>query len=543
VLRLIHLEDDLNDRELVAGALRADGILCSLTSVEGKEAFEAALEDRPDLILADFKLPGFDGIQAQEIAARRCPDVPFVFVSGSMGEEIAVERLKCGATDYVLKHNLDKLPSAVRRAIREAEERRQRVRAEEDLRRLNAELETRVRERTLALKEANDALERARQEADRANLAKSDFLSRMSHDLRTPLNAVMGFAQMMQFDDLSPDHKESVTQILRGGRHLLDLINEVLDIARIEAGRLSVSPEPIDVDSIVGHAIELIRPLAAERRITVQVESVADAHVLADRQRLNQVLLNLLSNAVKYNREGGRVTVSAQYVTPDRVSIVVTDTGAGIPAAKMALLFLPFERLGAEQTGVEGTGLGLALSKGLVGAMGGSLTVKSVVDQGTSFFVELPSSDAPAPREAPGRGEQSDAIPRSGTVLYIEDNFANLLLMRRLLATCRPGIELVHASSGAAGLDAVTAHHPDVILLDSHLPDIAGEEVLRQLWEDPATRQIPVAILSADATLSRQRSFLAAGAITYLTKPFDVDDVLELIDRLLGRQGSRGENA
>ena len=536
-LRLLHLEDDTFDRELIANVLRGDGIVCTIEAVASRDAFVAALATPPDLILADMSLPGFDGTAAQAIARQACPEVPFIYVSGSMGEENAVERLRSGATDYVLKNRLEKLPTAVRRALRERDDRRQRIEAEDALRRLNAELAARVEERTKALTETNAALTAARLEAERANRAKSEFLSRMSHDLRTPLNAVMGFAQVLELESLSPTQVEAVTQILRGGRHLLGLINEVLDIARIEAGRLSISPEPTSLHEVVGQAVDLIRALAAKRELAVSLEPLPHSFVLADRQRLSEILFNLLSNAVKYNRQAGSITVGAR-VDGARTIIAVTDTGAGIPPEKMALLFTPFERLGADQTTVEGTGLGLALAKGLAEAMGGSVHVESTVDVGTTFYLQLPTCEAPKAAQASLAGAApvpSDAT--RGVVLYIEDNVSNLRLMQQVLARI-PGIELVHAGYGNEGLRVVRERRPNLVFLDLHLPDISGEEVLRQIWEDPSTRAIPVAVLTADATPGLKRRLLASGAAAYMSKPFDIREVLRLVDRVL-----RGEPA
>jgi PAS domain S-box-containing protein len=249
------------------------------------------------------------------------------------------------------------------------------------------------------------ALEQARQDADRANRAKSEFLSSMSHELRTPLNAILGFGQLLQLEDLSQEQIDSVDHILRGGRHLLELINEVLDISRIESGNLSLATEPVDVLEVVKDTVDLIRPLAAEREITVHARSRDDPSptVDADRQRLKQVLLNLASNAVKYNRHAGTIRVTCQAAAGGRVAIVVTDTGPGLSADKMARLFRPFDRLGAEQSDVQGTGMGLALSKGLVEAMDGSLTAESVEGQGTTFTVELPESSRSLLSGTPGR--------------------------------------------------------------------------------------------------------------------------------------------
>jgi PAS domain S-box-containing protein len=385
-------------------------------------------------------------------------------------------------------------------------------------------------------KAGEQALAAAKLEAERANRAKSNFLSRMSHDLRTPLNAILGFAQLLEMEGLNEQQHESVRHILKGGAHLLNLINEVLDIARIESGALSLSPEPVAIAEVMQRVVELVRPLAAQRSITLDDDLVTvcgTRYVLADRQRLAQILVNLLSNAVKYNREGGHVGLSCEDRPNSRARIKVSDTGAGIRPERLHLLFQPFERLGAEQTPIEGTGLGLMLSKGLAEAMGGTLGVESEVDRGSTFWVELALSEASAATTAPSARAHPYASGRdsgvTGTVLYIEDNISNRRLMERVLAR-RPGIRLVGAGQGQAGLDVARADRPDLILLDLHLPDISGEEVLRRLWEDARTRAIPVAVLSADATPAQIKRLLAAGASAYLTKPIDVGQVLQLLD-------------
>jgi PAS domain S-box-containing protein len=389
-------------------------------------------------------------------------------------------------------------------------------------------------------KRAEDEIKTARLEAERANSAKSDFLSRMSHDLRTPLNSVMGFAQLLSMEPLTEGQMECVRLILRGGEHLVELINEVLDIARIEAGQLSLSPEPVEVHEIVAHSVSLVAPLAAQRQIEV---SVADSpllrsFVLADRQRLSQILLNLLSNAVKYNRHGGRVTLSAE-AAGDRLRINVTDTGAGIPPQNLRLLFRPFERLGAEQTAIEGTGLGLTLSRGLAQAMGGSIGVVSRIDVGSTFWVELQSTGAAAPHAEPSHAEGDDGDAGSvATVLYIEDNKANVRLMERALMR-RPWLRLIFAGDGRSGLTCAIKEQPDIILLDLHLPDLPGEGVLRELRADPVVRDTPVIVLSADATQTQIRRLLSAGASAYLTKPLNLNKVMATMDRLLAEKAPR----
>jgi PAS domain S-box-containing protein len=386
-----------------------------------------------------------------------------------------------------------------------------------------------------------EALAAAKLEAERANRAKSEFLSRMSHDLRTPLNGILGFAQLLELDPLSDDQRDSVRHIISGGSHLLALINEILDITKIESGRLSLSPEPVRLNDVVGDLVDLVRPLAAQRNVTVDASAVmrdGELRVIADRQRLRQILLNLLSNAIKYNRTAGRVWLTCEALVDGRLRISVRDSGAGIRPEQVPLLFQPFERLGAERTAIEGTGLGLVLSKGLAEAMGGTMGVESVVDQGSTFWVELAqatSHDAIQRPTRPPRTASAADTGVSGTVLYIEDNLSNFELMERVLER-RPGVRLIGASHGQEGIDLVRAEAPDLVLLDLHLPDMRGEEVLRRLWEDIRTRTIPVAILSADATASQTARMRAAGAAAYLTKPIDVGNVLELIDRVLKKE-------
>ncbi len=387
-------------------------------------------------------------------------------------------------------------------------------------------------------KRTEEALWKAR-EADQANQAKSEFLSRMSHELRTPLNAILGFAQLLEIDSLNPEQDESVGHILKAGRHLLELINEVLDISRIEAGRLSISLEPVPLGGLVQETLDLITPLAAKASVRLDAEAadIPDRHILADRQRIKQVLLNLLSNAVKYNHPGGTVSLSYGETPEGRLRISVRDTGPGIPPEQMERLFIPFDRLGAEQTGVEGTGLGLTLSKRLVELMDGTLGVDSTVGQGSTFWVEMALAESSVARLdqdlknvlAPAA---SPASKETRTVLYIEDNLSNLELLQRLLAH-RPGIRLLPAMQGRLGLELAREHRPDLILLDLHLPDVQGDEVLRRLREDPETRRIPVVIISADAMPVQINRLMAAGARAYLTKPLDIKKFLDLLYEIL----------
>ncbi len=379
--------------------------------------------------------------------------------------------------------------------------------------------------------------EGARQEAERANRAKSEFLSRMSHELRTPMNSVLGFAQLLERDDqLTADQRDSVHYITSGGRHLLQLIDEVLDIARIEAGRLPLSPEPVAVCDLIEDAVALVRPLAAERRIVISIDSEdCSRHVRADRQRLKQVLLNLLSNAVKYNRESGTIRVGCELAERGRFRIAVTDTGSGIAPEHLDRLFVPFDRLGAEQSGAEGTGIGLALSKGLVEAMAGTIGVDSRPGEGSTFWIEFERIDDPLERVGPRTtGVNGHLSPTTvGSVLYIEDNLANVKLIERILAD-RPGVRLLTAMQGRLGIELARQHRPDLVLLDLHLPDVPGQEVLHSLQTTPETEQIPVAIISADATNGQVGRLLSAGATAYLAKPLDVAELLAVVDNAVG---------
>jgi signal transduction histidine kinase len=394
------------------------------------------------------------------------------------------------------------------------------------------ELEQRVAERTRELSAAKS-------EADGANRAKSDFLSRMSHELRTPLNAIIGFGQLLEMRVGEARDRESVEQILKGGRHLLNLINEILDISRIEAGRLSLSPEPVQVGEAFRRVLDLARPLAGGRGIQFDVDGGVghDRYVLADSQRLQQVLLNLVSNAIKYNRDGGRVTLTCAPAAPGRLRLSIADTGAGIAADLRSRLFTPFDRLGAESAGVEGTGLGLALSKRLVEAMGGEIGLQSVHDEGTVFWVDLAETTAPEERSAllsDRRPDPGAAARRRGTILYIEDNPSNLRLVERVLAE-QSAVRFIPAMQGRLGLSLAREHRPDLILLDLHLPDMAGDEVLLELQRDQDLRHTPVVMLTADATAGQIKRLLAAGARAYLTKPLDIQQLLTQVDAVLAK--------
>ena len=321
------------------------------------------------------------------------------------------------------------------------------------------------------------------------------------------------------------------------------LINEVLDITRIEAGRLSLLPEAVSLPEVLREALELVSPLAVQRNVNLSLDyrlASGNLTVWADRQRLRQVILNLLSNGIKYNTVGGRLAVNCVELSSGRVRLEFADSGPGIAPEKLPRLFMPFERLGAEQSSVEGTGLGLALSKRLVEAMQGTIGVESVLGQGSVFWIELPRPDMAAtlpsslPSASPPTRAAGVVAPTDtrGRILYVEDNLANINLVRGILAH-RPGVELIALRQGSLALDFVAEHHPDLILLDLHLPDLSGEEVLRHLQANENTRNIPVVVVSGDAIPARIDQLRAAGAREYLTKPLDVFQFLKVIDEIL----------
>jgi PAS domain S-box-containing protein len=373
-------------------------------------------------------------------------------------------------------------------------------------------------------------LREAKVEADRANMAKSEFLSRMSHELRTPLNAILGFGQLLERQTPTDAQRTRVGYILSAGRHLLNLINEVLDISRIEAGNLQLSVEPVSIADAVAEAIDLVRPLAADQEIDLSMTANVgeDCFVRGDRQRLKQVLLNLLTNAIKYTPRGGRVSVAYALAGDGNMRLTVRDTGRGIATDKLNRLFTPFDRLGAEQSTVEGTGLGLALCQRLMHAMNGTIGVQSNIGSGSTFWIELPAAESPLTKIVPAPKRPTLNAPPDATVdkrriLYIEDNLSNLTLVEQMLAD-QPDIELITAMQGRLGFDLALKHSPDLILLDLHLPDIPGWEVLDLLKRSIATSNIPVVVISADATKRQVDRLLAAGARSYLTKPLDIPE-------------------
>ncbi|HYN60442.1 MAG TPA: ATP-binding protein [Rubrivivax sp.] len=412
-----------------------------------------------------------------------------------------------------------------------------RMRAEAALRALNAELEQRVQQRTLELVHARD-------EAQSANRAKSEFLSRMSHELRTPMHAILGFAQLLDTDPapaLGVPQRGHLREILRAGERLLSLINELLDLARIEAGHLLLQPEAVDVHALVLECMRTIEPLAQRHAVQLvqPVHAPGDYSVFANRERLRQVLLNLLSNAIKHNRRGGQVRVQCEHESATTLRLVVSDNGAGLDAMQKDRLFHAFERLGADKAAIEGAGIGLALSKRLVELMHGQIGLDSEVGVGSRFWVRLARADSAAAAPAASATVPAEAVDRDagaallgGTVLYIEDNAVNVLLMEAMIEQ-QTRLRLISAALPETGLEMARAQRPDLILLDIQLPGIDGYEVLRRLRADSATRDIPVFAVSAHAIAVDIARGRAAGFDDYLTKPIDQRLLLAALQRAL----------
>lgn len=419
----------------------------------------------------------------------------------------------------------------------------ERKNAEREILELNTSLERKVEERTKDLEQSNIDLRKARIEADLANQSKSEFLSRMSHELRTPMNSILGFAQLLEMGQLNDSQRKGVNHIIRSGRHLLGLINEVLDISRIESGHISMSLEPIHLTNTITEVIDSVNPYAYSRNISIELiqNNSWNVYVKSDHQRLKQILINLINNAIKYNKEGGNVWIKVSEAKPGKstqpfIRVSVIDNGFGIAEENISKLFRPFERIGAQNTEIEGSGLGLSVVKKLIEVMGGRIGVESKPEEGSTFWFELPLSKSELER-VENTGELAEAQngrkKMLGTILYIEDNVSNIELVEQILETSRPGINLITNMYGTQAVELAKQHKPTLILLDLNLPDTHGSEVLKMLHYETETKHIPIIVISADAMPKQLDNLLRAGAKHYLTKPIEVTNFLKVIDEFI----------
>ncbi|HVK53529.1 MAG TPA: response regulator [Burkholderiales bacterium] len=574
-IKVLLIEDTAEDAELLIRDMRKDGLDIVPRQVATRRELAEALDTFvPDVILSDFSLPGFGGMDALTMVKERQLDTPFIFVSGTIGEETAIEALKQGAIDYVLKDKRGRLVPSIQRALHECEERRARRKAEQEaeeaLRRAHAELERRVEERTEALGKAVDALhaeiaerQRAEEElklhrnhleelirertaelvvakerAEVANRAKSAFLASMSHELRTPLNGVLGYAQILKRDKSLNDRQRSgLNTIQQSGEHLLMLITDILDLSKIESGKLELLPRMIDLPIFLQTVVEVMRVKAEEKSLlfVYECEGKLPPWIQVDEKRLRQVLLNLLGNAVKFTSRGqvGLVVKSV----PDgdaaiRLRFEAFDTGIGISEEQRAILFRPFERDSSPQQRFGGAGLGLAISRQLVRMMGGDIGVDSELGAGSRFWFEVSASTGTdAPAVAPIEPLVSGYEGRRRKVLVVDDVVGNRLMLVEMLSPL--GFEIVEAMDGQEGVKQAEAIRPDLILMDRMMPVMDGLEATRRIRQLPDLRATPIFLISASTTQEDRNESLAAGATAFVAKPIHENTLMREIERHL----------
>jgi signal transduction histidine kinase len=495
--------------------------------ISSAEALADLRTNSYDLMLVDLMMPGTDGISVVQEACRIDPELACIIMTGEGSVASAVQAMKIGALDYVVKPF--KISTIIPVLARALETRNLRIK--------NTRLERQLREHVAELYAVNRSLDVARKQAEKANREKSAFLSNMSHELRTPLNAILGFSRILVDDTMTvamDQRKDFANDILQAGSHLLTLINEILDLAKVESGMLLLSMESVAIADVLHECHTMIEPLASRREIQLLFPSNVLFYVRADRTRLKQVLINLLSNAIKYNREQGAVSVNCMTQGDGRVHISVQDTGTGLNAQQLEEIFQPFNRLGREAYGEEGTGIGLVLTKRIVEAMQGTISVTSLQGIGSTFQIDLEIAKPPLTvitdlHSTVTTIKYNDEQIR---LLYIEDNPANLKLVKELVRL-QFGSELMCALDAPSGIAIARSELPHVVLMDINLPGMDGYEAHRLLQEDALTAHIPVIAVTASAMSEELRNIKGAGFFRCVTKPIDVSEFVEAIESAL----------
>jgi signal transduction histidine kinase len=592
-IRILIAEDSAIQAEKLRRSLAAAGYSVVVTR-DGVEGLLKARELKPKLVISDINMPEMSGFElCRHIKSDADISSTPVILLTSLSDPIdVISALECGADNFIVKpydeghllekiqyiflnrelqkHSqtqtgveihfagrkyfitsekkqiLDLLISTYENAVQKNAEL---IKIQEELEVLNEELEQKVLERTADIAEEIEVrkkAEEAKNHADAATHAKSEFLSSMSHELRSPLNAILGFAQLMESESPPPTsaQKESIAQILQAGWHLLELINEILDLAKVESGQVPISQEPVSLGEVLLECRGMIEPQAQQRDIHMTFPAFEIPYVVnADRIRVKQVLINLLSNAIKYNREQGTVEVKCTAGTSGRIRISIKDSGVGLNPEQMAQLFQPFNRLGQEAGGEEGTGIGLVVAKKLVELMGGVIGVESTVGVGSVFWFEL--NLVAGPHLSREKDEKAALVlphvPHGAqlrTLLYVEDNQANLKLVEQIIVR-HPDIRLLTAVNGNLGIEMARNKQPDVILMDINLPGINGFEAMKILREDPATAHIPVIAVTANAMPLDIERGIKAGFFRYITKPIKVNEFMEALDVALEFAGKK----
>ncbi len=535
-LHILVLEDSPGDAELAERELRKSNLVFSSKRVETREDFLQQLADfAPDIILADYKLPQFDGVSALKLAQDVAPLTPVIIVTGSLNEEIAVDCMKAGAADYVLKGSLVRLGSAVQGALEKKQIQEEKIWAEEALKKSHDELEMRVQERTVELSKANAELART-------SHLKDEFLANMSHELRTPLNSILGLSEILQehlYGELNQQQLKALSTIEESGRLLLELINDILDLSKISAGMLELERVSFSVEAVCQTSLRFIKQIALKKHINVQFSLDSDLKTIrADERRLKQILVNLLSNAVKFTPEGGKVGLEVEGDAENHtMNFTVWDAGIGIAEENAEKLFQPFVQLDTQQLG---TGLGLALVYRMVDMHGGSVALDSTPGEGSRFTVSLPWEEIPTPRP-PSKEELTPSTftkpptptpkHQSAMILIAEDNPANIQTFAGYLAL--KGYRIIIAQNGKEAVKGAKKGHPDLILMDIQMSVMGGLEAIRHIRADEDIKFIPIIALTALTMPGDREKCLAAGADEYISKPVSLHELSETIEDLL----------